>query len=173
MPRPRKNIRLPAPNYAGRGIHFVTLCCELKRRPFLKTDFARETIDELRRYADQKQFAVHAYCVMPDHVHILVEGLDHSSDLLSFLKILKQVTAYKYKSRTSKRLWQKKYYDHILRPCDSQDAVAWYIWLNPVRAGLSTRYLDFPFSGSFTMPWPDLKPPDQPWIPAWKQTRPT
>jgi REP element-mobilizing transposase RayT len=170
---PRKNIRLPAINYGGRGIHFLTLCCEFKRRPFLKTEFAHEIIDDLRKYAEQKQFAVHAYCVMPNHLHMLAEGRDHSCDLLSFLKIFKQVTAYKYKSRTGKRLWQKKFYDHILRPSDSQDAVAWYIWLNPVRANLCADFRDYFCSGSFTMAWPKQKPENGTWIPAWKQNRPT
>ena len=136
MRTPRINIRLPGLNYVGRGTHFVTLCCQDRRRVFLNSEYAREIVENLRKFAEQTDFAVHAYCVMPDHVHALVEGISDGSNLISFVKIFKQVTAFRYKARMGRRLWQQAYYDHILRPSDLLDGVAWYIWLNPVRAGL-------------------------------------
>jgi REP element-mobilizing transposase RayT len=51
---------------------------------------------------------------MPDHIHLLLQGLDTTSDLLQFLKALKQKTGYTYKQKTGKHLWQKKSYDRIL-----------------------------------------------------------
>ncbi len=168
MLTPRTNIRLPDLNYLARRTYFLTLCCENRNRIFLKTEFAREIIENLRDYAVQKQFAIHAYCVMPDHVHALVEGQTDASDLPSFVKLFKQITAFQYKSRTGQRLWQKAYYDHILRPSDSLDGVAWYIWLNPVRAKLCADYKDYPLSGSFTGVWTEWPSAPTPWQPTWK-----
>jgi putative transposase len=169
MRTPRINIRLPGLNYVGRCTHFVTFCCQDRRRPFLQTEYAREFISNFREFAQQTGFAVHAYCVMPDHLHALVEGISDVSDLLSFVKIFKQVTAFRYKARTGQRLWQRAYYDHILRPSDSLDGVAWYIWLNPVRAGLCADYKDYPLSGSFTGVWTEWPVAEVPWLPAWKK----
>lgn len=47
-------------------------------------------------------------------------------------------------------LWQKGFYEHLLRPVDSLESVAWYIWLNPVRRGIVCKPEDFEHSGSFT-----------------------
>jgi putative transposase len=168
MLTPRTNIRLPDLNYTGRATYFLTLCCENRNRIFLKTEYAREIIEKLRDYAVQKQFAIHAYCVMPDHLHALVEGQTDASDLPSFVKLFKQVTAFQYKSRTGQRLWQKAYYDHILRQSDSLDGVAWYIWLNPVRARICANYKDYPLSGSFTGVWTAWPTAPTPWQPTWK-----
>lgn len=53
---------------------------------------------------------------MPDHVHFLCEGLSDASDLVRFVDAFKQRTAYEFKKTHGERLWQMRYYDHILRP---------------------------------------------------------
>ena len=85
------------------------------------------------------------YCVMPDHVHLLVDGLRAASDFLAFTKSLKLKTSREFAVASGNPLWQKKYFDHILRPKESMDAVPWYIWLNPVRAGLGRAAGIYPF----------------------------
>ena len=72
--------------------------------------------------------------------------------------------------RTQQRLWQKKYYDHILRTNERWESVACYIWLNPVRKGLCKRAEDWPYSGSFTVDWRKLMALGvDPWVPPWKK----
>jgi putative transposase len=132
----RESIRFSANLYRGRGSYFVTLCCEARQRIFSDQRRAHQLVEKLASQASKHNFAVHAYCVMPDHAHLLAEGLQDACDLLGFVKELKQLSAYHYKQETGQRLWQKKYYDHILRSAESLDAVAWYIWLNPVRAAM-------------------------------------
>jgi hypothetical protein len=50
-------------------------------------------------------------------------------------------------------LWQKGFYDHVLRSGESTDGAAWYVFMNPVRAGLVKRAQDWPYSGSFVFRW--------------------
>jgi hypothetical protein len=47
-------------------------------------------------------------------------------------------------------LWQTRYFDHVLRPGESVEDFAWYIWLNPVRKEMVKRPEEYPFSGSLT-----------------------
>jgi REP element-mobilizing transposase RayT len=164
----RKTIRLPRSEYKGRRTYFLTFCCEEKHRAF--RDFARasEIVQSIKVISEPNQFRVHAYCVMPDHVHVIVEGTHDESDLKRFAKIFKQVTAFHYKEETGERLWQKKYYDHILRASDSVDAVLWYVWMNPVRAGLCASPWEYPHSGSFTMDWKKEEKKKDGWVPPWK-----
>ena len=59
-----------------------------------------------------------------------------TSNLPSLIKAFKRKSSISFSRKTGEPLWQKKFYDHILRRHESYDAVAWYIWMNPVRAGL-------------------------------------
>ncbi len=59
----------------------------------------------------------------------------------------KQVTGYGFKRRLGQPLWQRSYYDHVLRGEEDTEDVAEYIWNNPVRAGLVTDRDSYPFWG--------------------------
>jgi putative transposase len=81
---------------------------------------------------------------MPDHLHVLVEGLQESSDLEAFAKHFKQLTGFRYKRATGRRLWQEGYYDRVLRKDEDLEDAARYVLGNPVRAGLVQHPLDWP-----------------------------
>ena len=164
----RKPIRLPLENYRGRRIYFVTVCCQRRIPLFSTGKLGRWLIGHLRDTAAEHAFAVHAYCVMPDHLHLLVEGLKDVCDLRRFVNSFKQRTAYDFRRRDGTQLWQAKYYDHILRKAEAMDAVAWYIWLNPVRKGLCSEPRQYPLSGSFTLKLKDRSPGTRIWSPPWK-----
>jgi putative transposase len=86
---------------------------------------------------------------MPDHLHLLVEALSDASDLIAFVHAMKQRTAYEYRRRLQGGpLWQKGYFEHVVRDDESTKTQARYILENPVRAGLMTEPLEYPFSGS-------------------------
>ena len=85
---------------------------------------------------------------MPDHLHLLVEGSE-ASDLPVFVKDFKQRTGFQYRRARGQSLWQKSYYDHILRTEEDVHGVARYIVGNPVRAGLVAAANDYPYCGSF------------------------
>jgi putative transposase len=138
----------------------------------LRSRIAIRLIEQIRQHSRSHGFAVHAYCVMPDHLHALVFGLGLSSDLLTFVTSLKQKAAYEFYGRFHRILWQKKFYDHILRAKESPERVAAYIWMNPIRKGLCKDVRDYPHSGSFTFDWKKAALPVQPWVPSWKAKTP-
>jgi REP-associated tyrosine transposase len=168
----RKDIRLAADAYKGRRLYFLTLCFH-KRKPFASNPrTARWLIGKLREHAPKTGFAVHAYCVMPDHVHILALGMGEASDLRVFVGEFKQRTGFVFTSKTSRELWQLKYYDHIVRTEDAARSVAAYIWMNPVRKGLCAKPQDYAFSGSFTELGTQMLRASggpEPWTPPWKK----
>jgi len=105
---------------------------------------------------------------MPDHVHLLAEGLRAESDLIQFIRSIKIKTSTPIERKTGKTLWQKKFYDHILRNNDSPDSVAWYIWMNPVRANLCRVPDEYSFLGSFTGKCPQPSKRAAEWLPPWR-----
>jgi REP element-mobilizing transposase RayT len=144
---PRKSSpRLPTFEYKGVFGYFVTTnTCD--RLPVLRGDVAQRCVDVMLESASETEFEVMAYCVMPDHVHLLAQGLDESSNLIRFVQRLKQVTGFEFKKAIGSPLWHRSYYDHVLRNEDDVHDVAAYIWHNPVKAGLVTSATDYPFSG--------------------------
>jgi hypothetical protein len=90
---------------------------------------------------------------------------------LDFVGRFKQQSAHSLKGGSHREVWQRYFYDHILRPRDSADTVAWYIWMNPVRKGLCVQPEDWPFSGSFTLDWKRTPRPEGAWRPPWKKTK--
>ena len=164
----RKKIRLSAANYVGQRFYFVTACCHDRVAHFSVPETASWMVDEMQRACMQFSFLLHAYCVMPDHIHMLVEGGAPTSNLLTFGAQFKRRTGQLWQKRHPSKLWQHRYYDHILRTKDSPEAVAWYIWLNPLRKGLCQRTDQYPFLGSFT-PMKDIqKSVALEWSPPWK-----
>ena len=166
----RKNIRLPAARYIGRWWCFLTMVVEGRIDRFSDAGLVAENLRFLTEHALSSHFAVSAYCFMPDHLHLLTNGVEDDSNVLRFGDGFKQISAFTFKQRTDARLWQKKYHDHILRADERWEPVACYIWNNPVRTGLCKRAEDWPYSGSFTLDWRKLISVGvDPWTPPWKQ----
>jgi putative transposase len=152
------------------------MCFDGRRRFGSNPRVARWLIESLRKHAVTCAFFVHAYCIMPDHVHVLATSAGDESNLMKFIETFKQATAVEFEERTKRRLWQFKYYDSILRRRDGIDRVVWYIWMNPVRQRLCRRPAEYPFLGSFTEVGLRLlkasASPVHEWTPSWKKVGP-
>ena len=105
---------------------------------------------------------------MPDHLHFLAQGLTTTSNLLHFVKGFKIKNQPTLHSIFWQPLWQRRFFDHVLRPNEAPETIAWYIWLNPVRRGLASTPHQYRYCGSLSgmqMPiaWDRLK-----FMPTWK-----
>jgi REP element-mobilizing transposase RayT len=148
MARP---LRLPNVSYVGPARYFLTFCT-LRRLPvFRDADVAAMTLSQFRTTAAQERFVILAYCLMPDHVHLLVEALSDGSDLRRFVKLAKQRSGGRYRRTHFTPLWQPGYFERILREGDDPKPIARYIINNPVRAGLVLNPAEYPHLGSD--PW--------------------
>jgi len=167
----RKNIRLPRHCYVGQQWYFLTACTLGRAARFRNAGLVEEHLPLLGERARAEEFAIQAYCFMPEHLHLLVSGNDATSDCLAFVNGFKQRSGFTFKQRTGQQLWQQKSYDHILRPGERWQAVAYYIWMNPVRSGLCKQPQEWPFSGSQTVDWRRLMSSavEEVWIPPWKK----
>jgi REP-associated tyrosine transposase len=132
-----KPIRLKPFNYLGQHFYFVTICTFQRRAIFSDTKLSHWLLSLLRMESANNSFNVHAFCLMPDH--LLAEGIEPTSDPLHFVKILKIESSRQYAAQPGGVLWQKRFYDQVLRSLESVEPVAWYIWLNPVRKDLVER----------------------------------
>lgn len=132
----------------GPARYFLTFCTLHRRRSFEHAGTADSARLQILRTASDESFAVLAYCLMPDHAHLLIEGLTDQADMLRFVKLAKQRSGALHATENGGRLWQKGYYERVLREEDDLQAIARYILAHPVRAGLVTTPLDYPYLGS-------------------------
>jgi len=83
-------------------------------------------------------YTLHAFVIMPNHVHLLVTP---TVALCVLTKSLKGITAKRANamlSLTRNSFWQEESYDHLVRQEGEFDKIRRYIEENPVRAGLVT-----------------------------------
>ena len=83
-----------------------------------------------------------------DHLHLLAVGQRPESNLKEFAHHFKTVSGFRYKRLTGRHLWQISYHDRVLRREEDLEAVADYIWCNPVRAGLAPDAASYAFSNA-------------------------
>jgi len=110
------------------------------------------------RSADLGRFVLHAYVVMPNHVHIL---LDPCLPLAKISGVIKGVSARDANGalgRTGKPFWQDESFDHWVRSSAEFERIRYYIEWNPVRAGLVARPQDWKWSSAGSK---YFKPPGQ------------
>jgi REP element-mobilizing transposase RayT len=94
------------------------------------------------------RYQLHAFVVMPNHVHILVTPKVPATKWLGPLKGFTAHEANRILGLTGKPFWQNESYDHLVRSPEEFDRVQRYIENNPVKAGLVVEPGDFEWSSA-------------------------
>jgi putative transposase len=140
--------RLRTFDYLGKYRYFLTFTTHDRNELFRDATTVDLVQMHILRSAERRGFAICVYCYMPDHVHLLAEGLDENSDCREFVKLAKQTSAFAYSQTERRRLWQPSYYDHVLRHDESSLHFIAYILRNPVVKNLAPRCQEYPFVGA-------------------------
>ena len=126
----------------------LTIGTHAKKPYFSDPKIAESLISIMKRVSLEKGNRIYAYCVMPDHIHILVDASDKCG-VIDFVKLVKgRFAGSPPKTWLHTSLLQRSFYDHILRKDEDVMAVARYIIANPVRAGIVDEMGKYPFAGS-------------------------
>ena len=146
----RKQIRLKYYDYSENGFYFITICTHNRQKLFntnvgeapcgLPADMIKKWLYKL-----QTKFYgvhVHEYIIMSDHIHfILSKSGDHTgSPLHEIIDWFKTMTTNEYIKNVKnniypkfdKKIWQRSYYEHIIRNENDYIKAAEYIINNPV-----------------------------------------
>ena len=107
---------------------------------------------EALRYRHEREYDLLAFCIMPNHVHLVCTPLpreDGTCDSLHrILQLLKRRTA-RQANKILKRqgtFWQAESYDHVVRDADELTRIIWYTVNNPVKAGLVSDWEAWPWT---------------------------
>jgi len=140
--RQRRSIRLKDFDYASPGVvYHVTIGTHQKQNLFTKPSINQHIIGVLKDSSRIYGYRLIAYCLMPDHLHILTQAGENPKDLIEFVRGFKSfcsvATPVATSKVTSNKLWQRGFYEHILRKEENVAEVAEYILNNPIRKGLA------------------------------------
>ena len=114
----------------------------------MRRDLNQLVLDVLREEEQRQNCAVFTYCLMPNHLHYLVSPRQDGISVLKFTDQYKgKATNRSWTVDRHGKLWQPRYYDHIVRAEEDLRAIAEYILNNPVRKGLVKHAEDWPWSG--------------------------
>ena len=139
--------------YAEGGTYFFTLVTE-KRRPILI-----ENIENLRsafrHVLKLRPFSIEAIVILPDHLHTIWKlperDLDFSTRWMlikkRFSSFMPQPTLSNNQSkRREKGIWQRRFWEHLIRDDTDFKRHFDYIHYNPVKHGLVSKPIDWEYS---------------------------
>jgi putative transposase len=120
-----------------------------KEKVFLDKEDYEKYLSLLETYSEKKEASVLAYCLMPNHVHMLIRPSwdDGLAKLMQGVTLCYTQYFNRKKSRTG-RLWECRYYSTVIDGERYLWAVSKYIENNPVRAGIAKRPGDYLYSSA-------------------------
>ncbi|MDE3136341.1 MAG: transposase [Acidobacteriota bacterium] len=110
---------------------------------------ARCVVETIERGASPlAQYALHAFVVMANHVHLLLEPHVPIRRITDGLKGVSARNANRILGRTGQKFWQSESFDHWVRNEGEFERIRAYIENNPVTAELATKPEDWPWSSA-------------------------
>ncbi|QDT42221.1 Transposase IS200 like protein [Gimesia alba] len=152
----RKTIRLQGYDYSQAGLYFITICThnqlclfgEIRLNGEMKQNSAGDMIEKWWWELAHKfpMVTLLEHIVMPNHFHGIVQ-INHAnesegeSSLASIVGWFKSMTMNEYIRQVKtkgwrpfqQRLWQRNYYEHIIRDEEAWQEISEYILTNPQR----------------------------------------
>lgn len=148
----RKNIRLKEYDYSQNGYYFITICThnrqqilsELRRGGVLLRPIGKIAENEINELTKRYKITINNYVIMPDHIHMIIE-INHDNqraeqspaptigDIICAFKSITTKIANKKDACFGRQIWQRNYYEHIIR--DEKDYInaMEYILNNPLK----------------------------------------
>jgi putative transposase len=135
-----KTTRTPRP-----GMSFVTIATRDRRPIFEIARVAELLIDTLLHYRTLGHYKLHAYVVMPDHLHLLLTPqamtLEHAVELIK--------NGFAYRLDTELPIWEHAFRSYSVASLHDLEIVRTYLHQLPVRANLAPAAELYPHSSAY------------------------
>ncbi|MCF7873319.1 MAG: transposase [Candidatus Omnitrophica bacterium] len=160
MPGKRRSIRLKEYDYAQQGAYFVTICVNNRKCLFGDVFNGEMILNERGRIVQQewhktgkirKNIELDEFVIMPNHLHGIINivgahcnvplhdrieqfGRSTSNSIPTIVKLFKSTTTKQIniiRNTAGIRLWQRNYYEHVIRNEFELNCIREYIATNP------------------------------------------
>jgi putative transposase len=140
------------------GTFFVTSSTFNRRRLFRVVANTELFLETLQQYRREGHYKLHAFVVMPDHIHLLLtpQGIT----IERAMGLIKGGFSHRIGSKLP--VWQRGFTDHRVRDRSDFETRRNYIHQNPVRAGIVELLDSYPYSSAYRVGIKQAteKPPD-------------
>ncbi len=146
----RRSPRLKDYDYSRNGAYFVTICTKNKQHlfgpvgadPVSARMVERTFLETIARY---EHIDCPIYVVMPNHFHAIITivraDMESAPTISRIIQSFKRYSTLEYMKLVrdgvvppfDKQIWQRSFYDHIIRDKDDYDKIATYIRENPLK----------------------------------------
>jgi putative transposase len=119
------------------GVYFVTTDTWERRALFINTELARIVVEQIASCRDRGFYNLHAYVLMPEHLHILLTPNDETS-IEKAVQMIKGGSSHRIgvEKPHAFPIWHRSFHDRWIRDAEQFWQAKSYIEQNPVKAGL-------------------------------------
>jgi putative transposase len=145
------------------GTYFLTLVTYNRQKLFFNPNAVQlfyESLNHVRKY---HPFSLIAYCILPDHIHLLLRLPDDDSNYSSRISQIKRRYSKSYlanypvpdkgsasrEKRKEAFIWQRRFWEHYIRDEEDLNRHIDYIHYNPVKHGLVNKVSQWKESSFF------------------------
>ncbi|OGO85390.1 MAG: hypothetical protein A2Y22_04365 [Clostridiales bacterium GWD2_32_59] len=145
----RKNVRLPNYDYSTEGIYFITICLNNKKNLFGEIKDGKLVKNDkgfmIERFWNEmnnkyQNINLEEYIIMPNHIHGLIQIKKYEEPLQNIIGWFKTMTTNQYIKNVKEndwerfdgKLWQRNYYEHVIRHEKELYEIRKYIQENPI-----------------------------------------
>jgi len=127
--------------------YFVSTQTAGRRSLFQVERWARLMVSTINHY-DGTGYKLHAYVVMPDHLHLLITPIE---SIEKSMQLIKGGFSYQAKKElgSNMEIWRRGFADHRIRDAEDYDKHLHYIHLNPVKKHLCTSPSEYRYSSAY------------------------
>lgn len=139
------------------GIFFVTTCTRDRKAILAAEQVVEILIQEWRSGCERYRWHVGRYVIMPDHMHLFCAPDPNSESLSVFVGAWKRWSSRRISelprtaSAATGPIWQREFFDHLLRSEESDNQKWNYVRDNPVRAGLVQNADEWSLAGEIEL----------------------
>lgn len=141
MNRNRKTIRLKEYDYSQIGEYFITLCSknrkyifgEINENKIILSKYGKIAENVLKRIKQNRNIEINNYIIMPNHIHMIIKiKYDKIVNLKDVISTYKSITTKQINREQKIIVWQRNYYEHIIRDENEKEEIIKYIRYNPI-----------------------------------------
>lgn len=150
----RKQIRLKNYNYANSGYYFITICTnqrktlfgEIKNNKMLLNNIGEIIYSQIKESENKyPKIIIDENIVMPNHIHIIINILENNNipigNIIGYFKYQSSKAVCEYLNIPIKSIWQRNYYEHIIKDEIELNNTREYIKNNPQNWQTDKEYL--------------------------------
>ena len=108
----------------------------------LRDSRAADEVERTLLFGNGRDYALHEYTIMPNHLHVIAGGFSDGGSLRRVLAQWKSITAHRINTALGRQgdVWMKDAYSHFIRSSAEYQVQMSYVWMNPESAGLKEGF---------------------------------